>query len=659
VNVQWIINRLRVMHARELGHRGKQYLHAQLQRAGFARSKPLPASTKRGKPWLESLPEGFSADLYRQAAEVILAGRFRLFGSRERVLGFPPQWNLDPETGRSAPLEFGKTLNYRDSQLVGNIKYLWELNRHLELVTLAQAWRLGHEARFAHGCRALIDSWIRDCPYLMGPNWTSSLELALRLVNWSCAWHLLGGDDAAVFRDEVGAAFKERWLNSVRQHCHFIAGHLSQHSSANNHLLGELLGLFVGTITWPCWAESPRWLLAAERQFTTQALLQNGPDGVNREQAIWYHHEVADMMLLAGLIARANGRDFNQAFWRRLEAMLDFIAACMDAGGHVPAIGDADDAVIVRFYPTPGFCVYRSLLTTGSVLFDRGDFKLKGQGFDDKSRWLLGDAAADRFARIDADASGRRLRRSFEWGGYYILGSDFDTMRETRIVVDAAPLGYLAIAAHGHADALSFTLSVAGRPILIDPGTYCYHTQRRWRDYFRGTSAHNTLRIDRTDQSISGGNFLWIRHARARCIELERAASGERIVMEHDGYQRLDDPVLHRREIVYERAPATIDVIDSLVCRAAHTVEMFWHFAPECALRLEDGIATAAHGPVTLTLKWPVGLRAELVKGRDDPCLGWVSPRFAEKTATYTLVVSGEVPANWRDISKLKLAIAS
>ena len=184
------------------------------------------------------------------------------------------------------------------------------------------------------------------------------------------------------------------------------------------------------------------------------------------------------MMLLAGLTAAANGCDFGEPFWRRLEAMLDFIASCMDVAGHVPALGDADDAVIVRFNPERDLRVYQSLLATGSVLFDRGDFKHKAQVFDDKSRWLLGDAAAAKFAALVADSSGERLRRCFEAGGYYILGSDFETPREVRLIVDAAPLGYLAIAAHGHADALAFTLSVCGRPMLIDPGTYSYHTHR-------------------------------------------------------------------------------------------------------------------------------------------------------------------------------------
>jgi hypothetical protein len=541
--------------------------------------------------------------------------------------------------------------------VVGNIKCLWETNRHLELVTLAQAWRLTGESRFALGCRALVDSWIGDCPYLLGPNWSSSLELALRLVNWSCAWHLLNGDDGILFENADGQAFKDRWLKAVRQHCHFIAGHLSRHSSANNHLLGELLGLLIGATTWPCWPESCSWQRQSLRQFEEQALLQNGVDGVNREQAIWYQHEVADMMLLAGLTARQNGRGFGQEFWQRLEALLTFIASCMDAAGNVPAFGDADDAVIVRFCPAPASCVYRSLLATGAVLFARADFKHKARVFDDKSRWLLGDGAAAKFAALSAASSGPR--RTFEAGGYYVLGSDFDSAREVRIVVDAAPLGYLAIAAHGHADALSFTLSAAGRQLLIDPGTYCYHTERRWREYFRGTSAHNTVRVDGVDQSTSGGSFLWNRHANARCLVAEFHASRERIVCEHDGYQRLRDPLTHRREIVYERPSARVVVTDQMVCAAEHGIEIFWHFAEECVLTLSDAVAVAVHGPVTVTLRWPEELRAELARAQEEPCLGWVSRRFGHKAPTYCLVLSGRVAPNWRGTTTLDLSWAA
>ena len=657
MELHWAFHRLRAMGLRELGHRGAQYLCAHLQRAGLGLVKPVPAGVARGRPWVGTWPGSLAIVTYREAADSILGGEFKLFGNRPWALGFPPDWNRDPSTGKRAPLAFGKTLDYRDASLVGNIKYLWEPNRHLELVTLAQAWRLTGEARFARSCRTLVDSWIAQCPYMRGPNWTSSLELALRLVNWSCAWHLLGGDQSVLFQDRDGAEFKDRWLTAVRQHCHFIAGYRSLYSSANNHLLGELLGLLIGATTWPCWPESRRWRERALQSFEQQALLQNTVDGVNKEQAVWYQHEVADMMLLAGLTRKANGGDFSSAFWGRLEAMLDFIASCMDVGGHVPAFGDADDAVIVRFSPGPDFRAYRSLLASGAVLFGRGAFRQKAQVFDDKSRWLLGDGAAAQFEALAADSSGARVRRRFEAGGYYILGGELETPREVRMVVDAAPLGYLAIAAHGHADALSFTLSVSGRPLLIDPGTYSYHTERRWRDHFRGTSAHNTLCVDHLDQSVTGGPFLWNTHAVTRCLAIALGEDEDRIVAEHDGYCRLNDPVRHRREIVYQHAARLIRVTDHIHCASQHSIEIFWHFAQECRLTLGNDAARASRDGVELELRWPEALHARLVRGSVDPIQGWISQRFDEKVPGDTLVVSGTVTGPWQGVTTITLSL--
>ena len=142
---------------------------------------------------------------------------------------------------------------------------------------------------------------------------------------------------------------------------------------------------------------------------------------------------------------------------------------------------------------------------------------MKAGALDDKTRWLLGDGADADFAALPTTGARLPVRPAFPAGGYHILGCDFETGNEIRVVVDAGPLGYQTIAAHGHADALSFTLSVGGLEFLIDPGTYAYHTQRPWRDYFRGTGAHNTVRVDGLDQSRSGGNFMWLKKANAGC----------------------------------------------------------------------------------------------------------------------------------------------
>jgi hypothetical protein len=322
----------------------------------------------------------------------------------------------------------------------------------------------------------------------------------------------------------------------------------------------------------------------------------------------------------------------------------------------MPAFGDADDGVIVRFSPVEPDNVYCSLLATGSVLFDRGDFRYKARRFDDKSRWLLGDAAAERFERLKPDATARRLRRAFPLGGYYILGSDFEGANEVRVMVDAGPLGYLSLAAHGHADALSFTLSVSGRPILIDTGTYCYHTEDAWRAYFRGTAAHNTIRVDGLDQSVAGGNFLWLRHAKARCLLFEQDQDLQRIVVEHDGYRRLPDPVRHRREVAYRSDSGQITVTDTLECRETHRLECFWHFDESCTVILEPAQARISHAQGALTLQWPPGLRAHLGRGQLDPPLGWRSHRFGEKLACSSLCISGEVTGNWQGTTAIRLS---
>jgi Heparinase II/III-like protein/Heparinase II/III N-terminus len=535
-------------------------------------------------------------------------------------------------------MRFGKSLDYRDERLVGDIKYLWEPARHAELVTLAQAWRLTGDVRYSGGCRTLLDSWFEQCPYPLGPHWTSSLEHGVRLLNWSFAWHLLGGDKSELFESGDGRHFRERWLASIYQHCNFVAANLSRYSSANNHLLGELAGLYVGSLTWPYWEVCAHWRATARREFEQQALLQNGPDGVNREQATWYHHEVIDMMLVVGLLARASGCDFTPDYWRRLEAMLEFTASIMDLSGNVPAFGDADDAVISRLDPDNEADVHRSLLATGAVLFARPEFKLKAGGFDDKSRWLLGDEAAERFAALQAPiATQLPIRRAFADAGYYILGNGFETPRELRLVVDAGPLGFRSIAAHGHADALSFTLSVGGIELLIDPGTFAYHTQRSWRDYFRGTSAHNTVRIDAQDQSRSGGNFLWHSHARTRVIGFSHTSDGDRLVAEHDGYQRLADPVLHRRDVRLDHASSTVTVLDEISCKGEHDVQLFWHFAEDCDVRRDGDRVVARCGPAELSVILPAGMQYENFHGSDDPMLGWVSRRFDERHPCWTI----------------------
>jgi Heparinase II/III-like protein/Heparinase II/III N-terminus len=658
--LQWTLNRLRAMSPREFGFRLRRKVQGDVERAGIGLARPTTPVGVSGRAWVSPLPRAFDAERYRLAADRILDGRFDVFALENAPLGFPPAWNVDPKTGIEAPREFGLSLNYRDAKRVGDIKYLWEINRHLELVTLAQAWHLTADERYARGATLLIDSWLEASPYPLGVNWCASLEHAIRLINWSFAWQLFGADDSVLFQGERGRAFRGRWLESVHRHCHFIARHFSRHSSANNHLLGEATGLFVAALTWPLWPESSRWRRQARAELTREALVQTFEDGVNKEQAVWYHHAVADMLVMAGLVARANDCDFDAAYWGALEAMLEFLASIMDVRGGVPEIGDADQGVLARLVPegVPWPGVYRSLLATGAVLFGRPEFRLKAGGLDDKTRWLLGDAAAARFDALDTAAAQLPVRRSFPCAGYYVLGERFETPEEVRIVADAGALGYLAIAAHGHADALAFTLTVGGHPLLIDCGTYAYHVDRAWRHYFRGTSAHNTLMLDGEDQSVYAGPFLWLQHAEATVDDFVCSPGLQVLVAHHDGYRRLSDPVTHRRTWRYDTAGATLAIADELLCAGEHTAEIFWHFAPECQVACADRRVTAERDGLRLTLEAPDALAVALVRGRgaegaEKRPLGWVSTGFDLKAPVTTAVFAGRIRGNTRLESRL------
>ena len=629
--LRWRLNRLRCMTPLEVAHRALRAMLARAERSGLLRAPAVPAPdlAVTAKPWVHRDP-GVNPERYLAAADEIARGRLDLFALRELEVGVPPRWNRDPKTGIEAPLVYGKLLDYRDPNLVGDIKYLWEPNRHLQLVSLAQAYALSGKRRYYDALVEQLESWFIACPYALGPNWASALEAGIRLVNWALAWQLVQPID--------DADFKSRWLRSVYEHAHFIRHWFSAHSSANNHLLGEATGLFVAALTWPHWPELAEWGRQAKAILEREALAQNAPDGVNREQAVWYQQFVLDMLLTCLLAAKANGEPFSAAYEQRIEAMMDYLAAIMDVGGNVPMFGDADDGYLVRLDPGPGFAPQHSALGLGALLFRRGDFKLKAGALDDRAHWLLGAGAASQYDALQAEATRLPVRQSFPQGGYYILGADLGTPAEIRAVVDAGPLGYTTIAAHGHADALSFTLSVGGREFLVDPGTYAYHTQERWREYFRGTVAHNTVRIDGLDQSEQGGNFMWVKHARAGCGLWLSSSEKDTFEGWHDGYLRLADPVKHCRLLALDKRARRLLIEDSLTMAEEHEVELLFHCAEECRVdAVAQGYLIERDG-ITLELALPPEGTAEIYRGSLSPLSGWISRGFDRRQPTSTLL---------------------
>lgn len=558
-----------------------------------------------------------------QKADRILEHSFDLFALKDFYIGEGIDYHKDYKSGATAPKDaFGRTIDYRDSHSLGDIKYIWEPNRQLYLPVLALAYKSTGDERYLAKFRYLLEAWFEQNPFMKGVNWASSLELGIRLINWTVCWHLLN--------THLEEGLKKRWLDSVYRHCWFIDRNFSGFSSANNHRIGEAAGLYIASVAMPRFKPSKRWAKKARSILIGEALKQNYEDGVNKEQALSYQQFVLDFLILSGLAGEANNDSFPGNYWFTVEKMLVYLASIEDNKGNFPQIGDEDDGFVVDFMQRE-YGIYRSLLNTGAYLFKRGEFLKASRNIDLKTRLLL---AMKKGPAEEVKPVRKTLPVSFREGGYYILGSSLNTVKEQKLIFDCGSLGYLSLAAHGHADALSIYFSAGGYPIFIDPGTYAYHADRKWRNYFRSTGAHNTVRVDAKDQSEMAGNFMWSQKAKAR---LAGYVPLRKVKGAHDGYERLEDQVSHEREIEYMEDKNLWVIRDGIRCRDRHTVELFFHLHPDC--RIEEGPEDLKiyfeKGCCRLKKDGAAGL--QIHRGEEEPPMGWYSPSYDVKYPTNTI----------------------
>jgi hypothetical protein len=586
-------------------------------------------------PQLETTPaagsEAFANDLIARA-DAVAANRLKLFDLDECSLGEEVRWNFEHKAQRSTPMGFADAIDYRDYNLTGDCKFVWELNRHHQFVVLGRAYRVTGDLTYARAAARLLESWLDQCPFGMGMNWRSPLELGIRIINW--VWFLELIRPSGVITEELGG----RLLQAAYRHLFEISRKYSRFSSANNHLIGEAAGVFIGSSYFSHLKGAGRWRAQSHAILETEILRQTYSDGGTREQAIGYHLFVLQFFLFCGLAARNTGWRFGGDYWHRMEKMFEFIALLREGGSSLPMFGDCDDGYVLDL--GGGEDIVRSYLTVGAILFDRADFKAQAGGFSEPAFWLFGGEGRRCFDRIGADEVPAAIGpHALPESGYYVLQRGHrDQPDRISVVFDCGDLGFGSIAAHGHADALSLTLRAFGVDVLVDPGTYDYFMYGPWRSYFRSTRAHNTIVIDDQDQSQMLGPFLWGRRARARCVEWQPSPQGGEVLGEHDGYTGLDDPVIHRRRVMLDARESVIVVEDEIAAAGRHVVELNWHLAEHCeaeARGSHEFIVDCGPGVVTVVLDPRMAVSA--VRGSEEPIRGWVSRGYHRKTPSTTL----------------------
>lgn len=588
------------------------------------------------------------------AAERVRQGRCRVFGLELRHDTPAPDWTLDVRTGHQAPAEaYTFDLDIRDVSMVGTIKYVWEPSRHHHLTLMAAAYHLSGDERFAEAVEAQLTDWWHCNPFLTGVHWTSGIEIGVRLISWVWIRRLLDGWKGArgLFEDNPIC------LQQLHHHQEYLRSLPSHGSSANNHLIAELAGLHAAACAFPWFRESKAWRKWAARGLNKEIARQTFACGLNREMASDYHGFVLELALAAAIEGELGGAPLAPEAWHVLCRMMDATAAVLDSTKQPPRQGDSDDALGL-LVDVPEANRWSSLLNTGKSLFGAPAWWPRPDGPDLRS--LLFTALLPKAPAIPSDRPAVKPALLEDAGMAILRSGGGETELWCRC--DHGPHGFLSIAAHGHADALSVEVRYGGVELLADPGTYTYQGEPEWRSYFRSTLGHNTLELAGEDQSLSAGPFLWTRHAKARLLSTEGLDSGPvaEWTAEHDGYARLMPGAIHRRHVTLHRADQRLQIQDSLDCSGEHPCRLSYHLGPEIDCVLDGTRArlrwrNAAGEQMAAELRLPAELVWSLHRGESTPPLGWHSSHFGEKRPSFALVGHGRAGA--RSAFLMELAV--
>lgn len=551
-------------------------------------------------------------------------------------LGTHVGWQRDPQSNRQWPAGWHATIPLGGAGTPGDIKYVWELNRHQFLIALAKRHWVTQDAADAAEVLTLVRDWIATNPYGCGVNWTNPLEPAYRSLSWLWSYYLCF--DA--LDDETHAL----WLAAFHDHARFLHRHLELYASPFNHLIGEAAALYVLGVLFPEFRDAAAWRRRGRQVLESRLGEQFYRDGGSVEQATCYHHATLGFYLVAALLGRANGDELAPAVWAAIERAIEFSMHLVQPDGRLPAIGDNDDAnpLTLTRRSVWDFRVFQAL---GAVLFDRPDFKYVARGFPVDALWLLGPQADDRFAAIPQrppDDTSKALRES----GYFVLRSDWSDKGDYACVDCGEQAGGLrqdAIpsAAHGHADCLSLTVFLRGQPVLVDAGYYTYNGDEAWERFFRETAAHNTARIDGRDQARHLAKMAWSHVPRARLEGWMSDGTQAWVRGSHDGYARGQGGVVHRRT-VWLRPGGYVLLYDEFLGEGEHDVELNFQLTPIPIQAVERQALRTVTGPgVWWSGSQPV--RASLVEGGAGAGDGWIAPALGARVPAPRLTLSSRI----------------
>lgn len=579
-------------------------------------------------------------------ADARLANKFHFLGVNME-LPEPIPWNRNPQTGLDYPRKHHWEMDTFNTDLFGDVKYVWELNRHQFFIEVAKAYYLTGDEKYARRIWYWLENWMNDNPHKIGINNTSVLEHAVRIFSW--VWSYYFTRESSIWTEYR----REKLARHLMLQGEMIEKNLSHYYSPYNHLIGEIAALsFLGTIYGNC-DKMRLWREKYWRELERQIDKQFHEDGFTVEQASYYHHFTLGFYLMLALLRRQNGLSVSNKTWKILESAIEFPMYLTRPNGELPMIGDIDSARSIYFYSPQVMWDLRFFQSIGAVLFGRKDMKFVAGGPSEELLWLIGIEGLNAFENIKMKRPGQSSQ-AFHKSGYYIMRDHWEK-NSNYLMFDCGKIAHGVFrdetpsAAHGHADILSFELSLDGKPVIIDPGFHTYFGPLDWHRYFRSTRGHNAIEVNRRGQAVHEGRLSWSNVSWRKLHHWLATPELDFVGGAIDHFSQLPDRVRHQRYILFRKGLYFL-IIDEVVGGQnghPYQIESSFHFAPgDLAC---EGRTLIYNGGEICQLSIPDTVAVHIEKGGEKPDQGWmgIGYGFKEPAPVMRLLAHQSLPAHW------------
>ena len=504
-------------------------------------------------------------------ADKTMAGIFNLLGSGDVKLD-PIPWSKDFISG----YEWKKGTYYRkyiqvDLSNHADVKVPRELSRCHHLLHLALAYNFTSEKKYARTVVEHIVNWIEENPLMYSINWCCAMDVAIRAVNWIWSLSLLNNFEVT---DEELKIIR----NSLYQHGWFIYNNLegANYEYNNNHYFSDIVGLLHIGLLFREDFTAQKWLQFAIDSFYRETRLQVLPSGMSFEGSTNYHRLVTELVLTSVILLRRNGIHVPPDIVYRLENMVEFVMRLTLPDGTMPVIGDQDNGRLLP-WGIENINDHRYLLTVGALVFDRGDFKYYGSGYNVYAAIFSSISSRILYNRI---VTNQTLIKSF-----YFKDAGLVLMRDgnNSLLFNVDNQGMYRDSyngsSHTHCDWFSFVLAVNKTAFIVDPGSYVYSSDAHARNHFRSTCMHNTIVVDGKDQVEINECLLWRmkRDTSPQIIKWRTNDQFDLIECAHDGFRKLDDNIRHQRSVFFDKQSVEWLVTDNISAKSGHNFIAYFH----------------------------------------------------------------------------------